>query len=496
MTKVKLSNGKLLNFPDQMSQDEIHQAIQKNFPSAGQATPEQIPGLQDTQTASRPMPQTQQQSPSQPQMGDTMFGQLPSNGQFFNSPEEQKQFMKGMINSAGSMTIPGGQFLRQGLNSLSDLPMIGNAIKNIGNSISGSPALNAVSKIGETGIEGGAMGAAQNPNDRLSGFESGALLGGAARGLGEGANAIRKGFQYLNGGQFANQVVNKLGQGAQNLRENAVSLAKDLQNLYQKHISNYQDIKNPVINQHGEVEMYPLENPSGYEAKRNIPELNLKGSDGKYLSPELEKSHSTFLDSPTIKNADDLQSAIGKEWGDVKSEAPSKDRGARLTQLGSARNLLKDEMDRVLRQRDPDGANALKEASDYYKNNVLNFRANKRLQKIVENPDTANLKNIHNIFDTANNKIHQIGSELPAESKNKLLYSAVEGETEPNALLQKLQSKQKRLGDYYTPEVKQDINSLSNKLKYGKIAKYATLGAAALTGLGGAAHSVNKLSGL
>src|ERR1700746_1106828 len=153
MTKVNLSNGQVLNFPDEMSQDEIHAAIQKNFPSP------------------------KQQEREMPESAD-----IPFFGKFPTPQAPTREDVNKMVREAGTFMVPGG-FLKSALQASSRLPLIGNAIKTASQGLKSSPALNALSKIGEAGAEGGLVGAAQSTENKLQGGALGA-------GLGSGANIL------------------------------------------------------------------------------------------------------------------------------------------------------------------------------------------------------------------------------------------------------------------------------------------------------------------
>lgn len=259
-----------------------------------------------------------------------------------------------------------------------------------------------------------------------------------------------------------------------NLRENSESLSKDIKDSYDYHTSIVGQKMNPVLSKYGQsLDIYPLENPSGIHAYREIPNFKLKGTESNDL-------YKIFKNDPNLNNANELQKKVGEEIGKIKSMKIELQPKNQLKNLNYAYKELNSKIESRLGQADPQALSEWKSGRDYHRDNVIPYRSNKKIRDVVEGKTTSP-ENIHQPFKYPGDKfdkkskqymtgnINKIISDLPEDSKNKILLSKIGGVSSnqsPIQLLNNLEkAKDKGYDTYFNEDLKDNINVLKKQIR-------------------------------
>ncbi|TXG86350.1 MAG: hypothetical protein E6R13_00690 [Spirochaetes bacterium] len=212
-----------------------------------------------------------------------------------------------------------------------------------------------------------ALGAAGNPNNPQKGLAEGAI-GGAigesiaplARGVGKLADALSEKFYPK---KFSKELVDKL--------------RKDYSKVDDKSTEMYNTV----------LDKYKKDVPENY--LYNPQETTYK-IDPYYLSdPDLKTDYKNFLKSPTIDNAHSLKSTMGSLAYDLdsyNSSATERRMGAKLKEL---KDQFGNIINNVLESKNKNDASLYKDASDYFRDQLVPYRENKNLYNIVSNKERA-----------------------------------------------------------------------------------------------------------
>jgi len=349
--------------------------------------------------------------------------------------------------------------------SSAPLKYISNAMARIGSN-TGQGALFSATSPTEGNIGDKAAEGAEDSALASAIFESIPLIG----------KGIGKGLDKFGAQKQANSLITQLGQGAKTQEQNAKSLAEDIRNAHDYRESQASAQYDPVLKKYGNEEIYPLKNPSGYHAFRNIPEI-LK-DDPTLSSSEV---YEAFINKPTFQNAHRLQSQLGIDIGKIKRMEPTRENEISLKQITSKRNKLKEDMDNFLAydKNDIYAADQYKRGSDLYKNNVVPYKSDDTLSKIVEgnetnpinihevfkSPSDLSIKNKHGVRENKIGPINKVINDLPEESKGKILFSKLGTSIEdrdPEILIKALKDAKNNGYSSYIPEsLDKQIESLS-----------------------------------
>lgn len=202
MTKVNLSDGTVLNFPDSMSQDQIKSVIQKKFPVQQPQKKSflDFDNKQAEQDFSKLSGQVLRESPYVVQGAINEPGKmanvlLPQNMQIPKldvanrlSPSVSKEQAKGAEEFGGmlGMGIPRAGILG-GLKAAKGIPHIGKVLEQ---AMKASPILNKLFDVGGRGSELGLYEAAEHPEQAGTRGALGFGLGAGLSSLGHGVPAI------------------------------------------------------------------------------------------------------------------------------------------------------------------------------------------------------------------------------------------------------------------------------------------------------------------
>jgi signal recognition particle subunit SEC65 len=244
---------------------------------------------------------------------------------------------------------------------------------------------------------------------------------------------------------------------------------------------------NPVIQKYGEsLDIYPIKpisrekydmasvyNLAPPENVREMPTFKLKGTEANDL-------YKDFKANPNLNNAHQLQQKIGEQIGTLKKGPQDSATRKQLRNLNSAYEELNSKIDSRLQEVDPEAAKQWKEGRQYHKENVIPYRSNKKIKSIVEGK-TTNPKDIHKPFEYPGEKLdkqakqyikddaNKIISDLPEESKNKILFSKIGGSSsnkEPNQLLSNLEKAKDKGGDtYFNKDLDNKMNTLRKQIR-------------------------------
>ncbi len=194
------------------------------------------------------------------------------------------------------------------------------------------------------------FGAAENPEDRSKGAETGIKAGLLGEGLTAPFRAIGGAAELANPVNYANK------------------LAKNVKEGYQKSVMKQKAAYAPVTEKYGEhmVSVTP-EKYLGFTEKQT-----------KYFTPDVKKSYTTFLEEPTFNNLHKLQSQMGRDAARVSAN-PNKINTAQT--LSSSRDYLNKKVSSFL-SRDPEMAAQYESGKAISRDEVFPYLANPTLKKI------------------------------------------------------------------------------------------------------------------
>lgn len=300
--------------------------------------------------------------------------------------------------------------------------------------------------------------------------------------------------------KFSGQLINELSKGAKTDERNSQSLASDLFNAHQYRKNEALTPIRNLLSKYGENEVYPIVNPTGYHAYRDIPNLELTVGD-----PYLKKMVNEVKSNPTFNNIHNFQSALGDEIGYWTKQPKSEEKTKALESLSPIRDEIKDKIYSFLDKKELNGSDKYKEFQRLYRENVIPYTSNKNIRNIVKGLET-NPKNLHTEFEYPSDKrfinkegiykvkigdVNKILEDLPLSSKDKILFSKIGiDHKDASSLLDKLEEARRNgYSSYFTPETMKNISDLKNRLKYIKGTKLVGEGlkwgaGGALTGSG------------
>lgn len=370
--------------------------------------------------------------------------------------------------------IGGGEGLMAARGAAEGLPLVGKLAKalggegkfNLGTKLGGkrtfSPEniqqnLGALSGLSRRAVGSAGYGALTNPEDRVGGAETGALLSGLID-IAPGATAgIKKGIEKVSHPfkpeSQAKEIFDTIG-GGKTLEENAKSLAEDIQHAYQRNkeqnnalYSGFNNFSHRLLTDGGVKD---------FNSAYNTLDKNIIAD---YL-PDLKKLHAKYKETPTLQNAHDLQSDLGVEIRELevqrkKGALSQLDKG-KLQNYVAAQKAIQKDINTFLESENPTLAKQYQKASEHFRENVAPYRANPQIAEIISKKG-ANPKNITNIFKSPDLNIQKIAEDLGRKGHNKIIFSEI-GKLAPNLnaknlanALSKLETK--NLGSYVSPEI-------------------------------------------
>jgi hypothetical protein len=370
----------------------------------------------------------------------------------------------------------------------------------------------------------GAYGAIMSPQDRLRGALTGAMYGMGGEVAAPVMGAVGRGITWplravskaLGPQQYSEKLLETMGNAKgvpiqQRMENNAKSLASDIKDSFSRKKAQANNMYSQVTDKVKDDNIY----------KEDIPERGYISTPAKVTETytgNLSKANDDFLRKPTFENAHKLQNVLG-----VESAKPYTDTVGREKAEGyyNARQALKSDMDTYLRKNYPGTnlANQYQNASDFYRDQVVPYKASKKIRQISTGEIT-NPKAINTVFanpePTEADKaegflIRDVMNNIGQDAKHKVVYSELgklEGKLTPEKLINAYNNLgNKGLGSYITPDMQEQMSALQSKVRMKNIAKMLPSlglgyflvprhygGAAELGGaLGGAALTPNLL---
>lgn len=386
----------------------------------------------------------------------------------------------------------GGEVLDTARLGAEELPYVGKLAQLLGNN-----------PIANRAVGTALYGVAENPNNRAMGGAEG--VGGSllAETLPYGLGKVAQASNYFRPNTYMQSILNGLG-GGQNLEDATKSVLNSVKNSYESQLGAANDLYNPVYNIVRDRDIYnqglrPDPNIFGTPINKGQYQ-NLPPKVFENYSNDLDELHQNFLNNPTFDNAHKLQSQLGVESAKLKEGSGSPDVSTinAISSLNKARTALKGDMSSFLNNESSNLAQQYNDASDYFKNNVVPYRANQKIFDIATG-DLTNVKpsSLANIFASPSDNVSTVINDMPQESINNLLYTKLGQRvpsSNPDAFMRNFNSlPQQGLGSYISPELQTQVSNLQNRMNARNSLQMALgglLGAGASAGHGGAPVSV------
>lgn len=316
-----------------------------------------------------------------------------------------------------------------------------------------------------------------------------------------GINIIKKGIESISPQKTSTELMEHISGGLPHTQASTESIANSLRNSYESNLQQSLSHLNFPLEQAGKELIYEHIDPlisTKIDKSKNLID--------KMKDFNIGELFNRFKKDPTLQNAHDLKSELGDMIGDLKrSPKMTPSERIELQNLRQARNKLKSDIENFLSHRDSQSNQSLlpqyKIGTELYKENVSPYLSSKKLREIVKQGKTS-VKNIQDIFKSpfdiidklsGNKKIgpvNKILSDLPTETKNKILFNAIGGRTnikDPKKLLELLEkSEQKGYAHLLSSDTKKLITELKNRInkksQLKSVAKYTGAGTGALIG--------------
>lgn len=228
---------------------------------------------------------------------------------------------------------------------------------------------------------------------------------------------------------------------------------------------------------------------------------NLPSSVTDNYTNAIQKLHDKFVNDPTFQNAHNLQSQIGSRLREIESTPfPTPATRNEIDALSEARSALIDrdangnvtgDMGNYLNNLSPSLADQYKNATDNFLENVVPYRNNKKISPIATGKITnVQPSTLSNIFKSPDEDAEKVISDLPVGTMDKVLYTKLGQQTpaiNPITLLrQSGRLNEQGLGDYISPQLKGQLDSLQNRINW-RTRLQSAVGAMAAAA-GGASH--------
>lgn len=404
-------------------------------------------------------------------------------------------------NSAGNVAgfALGGDILDTARYGMEAAPYIGKLAQMLG-------GLSMGASMARQGLGTGLYGALATNQDRGDNAVIGAGLGAGSAALPFGMGKVAQSLSYLQPIKYAKQILDKLS-GGQSLGDATQSVLASVKNAYKQQQDDASELYNGVRDNIPSGSIYaPLKGPLGIPS--NLSFSNLEGSypsisnsvTDNYTSA-LKDMHNDFVNNPTFQNAHALQSELGTVSRQLQGGrmAPTLDTLNTANSLSNARNALKSDMDTYLRAKNPALADQYQKAAQNFQENVVPYRSDPKLYSIATG-DTTNVtpSALSNIFKAPNEDMQKVINDLPSGTMDKVLYTQLGKDTPANNPFAFSRAygrlNEQGLGDYISPELRQNLDSLQNRIKYRSLSQSAAGGL--LAAAKGGAHGAGGAVGL
>lgn len=348
---------------------------------------------------------------------------------------------------------------------------------------------------------------------------------------------------------YAQSMMDNLGNGAKDVYQNTIGLGSDVRNAYKQRYQQASDHFKPVFDKVGDDLIYEplLKNTDQRKAFNFLDKMNdLDPVNPNYDKFNIGPVYHKFTENPSFSNAHDLQSEMGTRMRDIQSNPlkTSSDR-LELSQLKEARDNLQYDMKDFLKMKDSsfnskidndesvraffksapilssnpvereklfqdflnkhevavnpnnpksDLHGTYNKGMDIYREHVSPYLADPKIRDVVRGNQEM-VPNLHKSFENPSDfikfdeekigPINKILNDLPQSSMSKILYNAVGGHHDSNAIVNSL-DRLARSGKYpyLNREIGQHLNSLNSLTKNKKNLISGLKGAGAITGVG------------
>lgn len=283
------------------------------------------------------------------------------------------------------------------------------------------------------------------------------------------------------GEEYTPQQLEALGQEIKNYRSGKVG--KDPYD-FDDFTHNVSEIFNADMNA---TQVANLEHALSIPTKSASSFLDLVEKNPKLIQGKTQELFDIFKRRQTLKNADKLQSQIGKQMGKYSERAEksglSTGEDLELQQLKEMRDSLKTDMQGHLERVNPKLAEENKIYSDKFRDNVIPYKEEVATKSIAnepkhikdmraENPSlpyNVTSSQMMQAFAEPSRAALQITGDIGEAGRNKILYNLLADDTKPeakglaNAILQAKQSK--GYSQYVTPEMEDFALQLLKRVK-------------------------------
>lgn len=338
------------------------------------------------------------------------------------------------------------------------------------------------------------LGALQNPDNPQQGAALGMGLGAAGEAASPLASMLKQKYldpiaSMLSPNKYASKIANGLGLG-RSPNENSISLAGNVKDSYDKHMSIARDLYAPVNEPEvANGKIYDFVNKENSKFI-NLPEIKVPG-----YSYKLKQLEEEYLKNPTFENAHDLQSTLGSEWRQLKKkhlkgELSAADKNV-MDRYFDKRGALKNDTHAYLSAKHPNLSQSYSHATKYYDENLGPIIDNPNLSMIAKG-EVKNPRNIGNIFKYPEEDMQKVVSDLGPDAKNKIIYSQLRkhyGKGSHKDLLEDVTNLRKNgFESYISPSLDRQLETLKAKSLMGTAAQ--TMGGA--IGGGTLAHQLGS----
>ncbi len=401
----------------------------------------------------------------------------------------------GNVAGNAAMFAAGGEGLEAARAASEALPLAGSAASYLGGS-------GLAASLARRAAGSAVYGAVTNPQDRSSGAGEGAATSAALDLLPAGISGIGKSLKNFSPTAYAKipqatseAIVNNLS-GGNSLEDSGKSLAKNIQNSYQANVNNVQQQYGNLFDQFGNNNIYNRMSPIFGTSQKGDYESLPKNVTNKYDS-DIKNLHYSFIQTPTLNNAQKLQSQLGASIGQLQK---ARDQGtidtagnAQLSSYSKARNSLLGDITSYLGNQGVDAVSAYKSATNNWKQNVVPYLSDPDLAKISQgNINNPTVSQITGIFKNPESQINKVVSDIGEPLNNSILYAHIgNNKITPQKLTNSMGLLDKNgLGSYITPGVSDQMDTLGQQLskldtvKSNSAAAKKFLGAASLGSVG------------
>jgi hypothetical protein len=269
-----------------------------------------------------------------------------------------------------------------------------------------------------------------NKNKPIDTVKKNALLNAGTNLIPGIGNVLKKGYDYIQPGKYAEKIFNHIT-GGQNISDNARIFSNKIKSAYNAVKSKGSELYDNVFNRSD------VSTPRAYAKKlgKKSEYLSLGKDITDQYTPDIMKAHKAYLEDRTLNNAHKLQSKLGdeerrlKSMGEVNNLSDTDNKAYQLYR--DSRSLLQNDMYKAFDEIHPDLTNEYKNANNFHLNEVIPYKesGSEKIKKIVNTkPEKLSAKHIKNIgaeFKDPNEHIQKIIDDLGPEASKHIITDQV-----------------------------------------------------------------------